>query len=90
MPRSLPDVQRWRGDGALAVVGDRLATDLVDVTDDLSALDGEGFWAVVLPFDGVPVSSMVVRALRAGGVRVHEVKFFQKTWVIRAEAGPAA
>jgi para-aminobenzoate synthetase component 1 len=48
-------VARWRGDGALAVVGDRLATDLVDVTDDVSALDGEGFWAVVLPFDGVPV-----------------------------------
>jgi para-aminobenzoate synthetase component 1 len=40
---------------ALAVVGDRLATDLVDVTDDLSALDGEGFWAVVVPFDGTPV-----------------------------------
>jgi para-aminobenzoate synthetase component 1 len=42
-------------DGALAVVGDRLATDLVDVTDDLSALDGEGSWAVVVPFDGPPV-----------------------------------
>jgi para-aminobenzoate synthetase component 1 len=42
-------------DGALAVVGDRLATDLVDVTDDIAALDGEGFWAVVLPFDGRPV-----------------------------------
>jgi para-aminobenzoate synthetase component I len=39
----------------LAVVGDRLATDLVDVTSDLSALDSRGFWAVVLPFDGPPV-----------------------------------
>jgi para-aminobenzoate synthetase component 1 len=39
----------------LAVVGGRLATDLVDVTDDLTALDGSGFWAVVLPFDGPPV-----------------------------------
>jgi para-aminobenzoate synthetase component 1 len=29
-----------------------LATDLVDVTSDVTALDGEGFWAVVLPFDG--------------------------------------
>ena len=37
------------------MVGNRLATDLTDVTDDLSALDGEGFWAVVAPFDGVPV-----------------------------------
>lgn len=39
----------------LAVVGDRLATDLVDVTDDLEALESGGFWAVVLPFDGAPV-----------------------------------
>lgn len=37
------------------MVGDRLATGLVDVTSDLSALDREGFWAVVLPFDGPPV-----------------------------------
>jgi para-aminobenzoate synthetase component I len=44
-----------KSDGALAVVGDRLATGLVDLTDDLAALDGEGFWAVVLPFDGAPV-----------------------------------
>jgi para-aminobenzoate synthetase component I len=40
---------------ALAVVGGRLATDLVDVTSDLAALDGTGFWAVVLPFEGPPV-----------------------------------
>lgn len=38
----------------LAVVGGRLCTELVDVTDDLAALDGQGFWAVVLPFDGPP------------------------------------
>lgn len=36
------------------MVGDRLATDLVDVTTDLSALDSEGFWAVVIPFEGSP------------------------------------
>jgi para-aminobenzoate synthetase component 1 len=41
-----------RDDDALAVVGDRLLTGLVDVTDDLAALDGTGFWAVVLPFAG--------------------------------------
>jgi len=40
---------------ALAVVGEWLLTDLVDVTDDLHALDGQGFWAVVLPFEGAPV-----------------------------------
>jgi para-aminobenzoate synthetase component 1 len=44
-----------RDQEALAVVGDRLLTDLVDVTDDLAALDGTGFWAVVLPFAGRPV-----------------------------------
>ena len=45
----------------LAVVGDRLATDLVDVTSDLSALDSGGFWAVVLPFDGEPVCARFAR-----------------------------
>jgi para-aminobenzoate synthetase component 1 len=39
----------------LAVVGGRLATDLIDVTDDLAALDSTGFWAVVLPFEGAPI-----------------------------------
>jgi para-aminobenzoate synthetase component 1 len=39
----------------LAVVGGRLCTGLLDVTDDLSALDSRGFWAVVLPATGRPV-----------------------------------
>ncbi len=39
----------------LAVVGGRLLTGLVDVTSDLAALDGRGFWAIVLPFEGEPV-----------------------------------
>jgi para-aminobenzoate synthetase component 1 len=39
----------------LAVVGGRLLTGLVDVTSDLAALESEGTWAVVLPFDGAPV-----------------------------------
>jgi para-aminobenzoate synthetase component 1 len=42
-------------DVPLAVVGGRLATDLVDLTDDLAALDSAGFWAVVLPFEAPPV-----------------------------------
>jgi len=46
------DEQRW---APLAVVGDRLCTDLVDVTDDLTALDSSGFWAVVIPYTGPPV-----------------------------------
>ena len=47
---------------ALAVVGDRLLTGLRDVTSDLTALDGSGSWAVVLPFDGEPVCARFERA----------------------------
>jgi para-aminobenzoate synthetase component 1 len=39
----------------LCVVGDRIGTGLLDVTSDLTALDSEGFWAVVLPYSGAPV-----------------------------------
>ena len=39
---------------ALAVVGGRLCTGLLDVTSDVAALDSSGFWAVVLPFRGTP------------------------------------
>jgi para-aminobenzoate synthetase component 1 len=46
---------------ALAVVGGRLCTELVDVTSDLGALDSEGFWAVVLPFDSAPVCARFAR-----------------------------
>jgi para-aminobenzoate synthetase component 1 len=42
-------------DRALAVVGGRVLTRLVDVTSDLAALESRGLWAVVLPFDGLPV-----------------------------------
>jgi len=40
---------------AVAVVGGRLCTDLADLTSDLSALDSSGFWAVVVPYDGLPI-----------------------------------
>lgn len=42
-------------DVPLCVVGDRVGTGLRDVTSDVSALDSEGFWAVVLPYSGTPV-----------------------------------
>jgi len=35
-----------------AHLGGLLATGLVDVTDDPTALDGAGWWAVVVPYDG--------------------------------------
>ncbi|MFK0168610.1 chorismate-binding protein [Streptomyces sp. NPDC090306] len=37
---------------ALARLGGRLATGLVDVTSDPAALDSKGFWAVVADFEG--------------------------------------
>jgi para-aminobenzoate synthetase component I len=37
---------------AFAWLGGRLATGCVDLTDDLAALDSDGFWAVVLTFEG--------------------------------------
>ena len=40
---------------AVAVVGGRLLTGLRDLTGDLSALDSDGFWAVVVAFDGQAV-----------------------------------
>jgi para-aminobenzoate synthetase component 1 len=42
-------------DPALAVLGGRLLTDVTDVTSDLAALESRGVWAVVLPFDGLPI-----------------------------------
>ncbi len=54
-------------DGAtrdVAIVGGRILTGLLDVTSDVSALDGTGLWAVVLPFDGVPVCARFERSTR--------------------------
>ena len=45
----------------MAIVGGRILTGLVDVTSDVSALDGTGTWAVVLPFDGPPVCARFER-----------------------------
>jgi para-aminobenzoate synthetase component I len=46
---------------AVASVGGRLATGLVDVTSDLAALDSAGFWVVVLPYEGEPVCARFSR-----------------------------
>ncbi len=46
---------------AVAAVGGRLATDLVDVTTDLAALDSSGFWVVVLPYSGAAVCARFAR-----------------------------
>ncbi|MBW3651715.1 MAG: anthranilate synthase component I family protein [Actinobacteria bacterium] len=49
----------------LAVVGGQLCTQLRDVTSDLAALDSEGFWVVVLPFEGPPVCARFDRVRAA-------------------------
>lgn len=54
-PRTLRAVPGRSPAPPLAVVGDRLLTGLRDVTSDLTCLDGAGYWAVVLPFEGQPV-----------------------------------
>lgn len=60
----------------LAVLGGRLCTDLIDVTSDLSALDSEGFWAVVLPFEGEPTCARFATVRPA------------RTWPGRPWSGP--
>jgi para-aminobenzoate synthetase component I len=66
------------GDHPLAVVGGRLCTGLTDVTSDLAALDSDGFWAVVLPFDGAPVCARFAEVRPA------------RPWPGRPWSGPAA
>ncbi|WP_086766464.1 chorismate-binding protein [Streptomyces bobili] len=51
----------------LARFGDRVATGLLDVTEDLSALDSTGFWAVSADFEGRTVCA------RFADVRVEPV-----------------
>lgn len=54
MTRPAVTAPRHDANDALAVVGGRLCTGLVDLTTDLRALDSSGFWAVVIPFEGEP------------------------------------
>lgn len=41
-----------------AIVGDRLHIGLVEVTDDLGAVESGGPWVVVIPYDGAPVCAL--------------------------------
>lgn len=49
----------------VAALGGWLATELLDVTEDLTALDGAGWWAVALPYRGRPVLARFARVHRA-------------------------
>ena len=65
-PRS--PAHRLAGPESVAVVGGALATDLVDVTSDLAALDSSGWWAVVLPFEGAPLCARFARRRPSGAM----------------------
>jgi para-aminobenzoate synthetase component 1 len=52
----------------VAVVGGVVASGLVDVTSDLSALDSTGWWAVVVPFDGPPLCARFERRRPTSGI----------------------
>ncbi len=64
----LSTAARARGVECVAVVGGTVASDLVDVTDDLTALDSTGWWAVVLPFEGPPVCARFARRRPTGSM----------------------
>ena len=64
----LPTVASARDVECVAVVGGMVASGLVDLTDDLAALDSEGWWAVVLPFDGPPVCARFARRRPSGAM----------------------
>ena len=53
--RSAKDLSGTGDPCDFALIGDRLFTDLTDLTSDLDALDGQGLWAVLMPFEGEPV-----------------------------------
>jgi para-aminobenzoate synthetase component 1 len=63
---SLSSTARARALERVAVVGGTVASGLLDVTSDLSALDGRGWWAVVLPFEGPPVCARFARQRPSG------------------------
>jgi para-aminobenzoate synthetase component I len=62
-------------DGAYAYLNGRLATGLLEVTDDLAALDGAGWWAVVLTYEGA------VSCARFADVRVAPQPEAVRPWV---------
>jgi para-aminobenzoate synthetase component 1 len=64
----LPTVASARDVECVAVVGGMVASGLLDLTDDLTALESEGWWAVVLPFDGAPVCARFARRRPSGAM----------------------
>ena len=58
--------------GDIVVIDGMVARGLIDVTDDVAALDGEGWWTVVAPFDRTPILARFaeLRPLRAGDLAV--------------------
>ena len=67
---------------ALAYVNGRLATDLIDLTSDPSALDSDGFWVVVVTYEGE------LTAARFGHVREVPMRGIRPRWPWRGPAAP--
>jgi len=51
-----------------AAVGGMVASGLLDVTDDPTALDSTGWWAVVMPFEGAPLFARFSRRRPTGAI----------------------
>jgi para-aminobenzoate synthetase component I len=66
VPDSLPSI---------AFVGGRLATDLRDLTADVTALDASGYWVVVADFEGS------IACARFGNVRAARLPTTARSWV---------
>ncbi len=64
----LPTAARARDLDCVAVVGGIVASGLRDVTSDLGALESEGWWAVVLPFEDAPVCARFDRRRPSGAM----------------------
>ena len=64
---------------AYARFGSRLAREVVEISDDIKSLDGGGFWAVVVTFEGA------VTCVRFG--RVTTTAPFRKQMSVSAVSG---
>ncbi len=51
----------------VAVVGGIVASELLDLTNDPAALESEGWWAVIAPFEGEPTFARFARRRPTGG-----------------------
>jgi len=61
---------------ATAIVGGFVASGLQDLTNDLSALDSTGWWAVMVPFSGEPICARFERRRPTGSWPTSQQRWF--------------